>query len=133
MNLADPFASQTALIAILAVVAVLGIGVALYVLLPGFIAPRFAREDLGTHRLEFGAWLTVIVLNALLAIPLAPFLHLDQGLTAGTFVIAALTTDVPMLIIIYVRLILPRAVTWTELGLKPLPLEYMLRYGLGGG
>ncbi len=65
--------------------------------------------------------------------PLAPFLHIDQGLTSGTFLIAALSTDIPMLLIVYVRLIMPRAVTWQELGLRPLPLDYVLRMGLATG
>jgi membrane protease YdiL (CAAX protease family) len=48
-------------------------------------------------------------------------------------VVAALSTDVPMLAVVYVRLIMPRAATWTELGLKPLPLEYVVRMGLAAG
>jgi uncharacterized protein len=121
------------LVGILAVVAVLGVGVAVWVLLPGFQGPEAARKALGSHRLEFGAWLTVIVLNTLITLPLAPFLHIEQGLTAGTFVIAALSTDIPMLLIVYVRLIMPGALTWRDLGLRPLPLDYVLRIGLAVG
>ena len=60
-------------------------------------------------------------------------LHIDQGLTAGTFVIAALSTDIPMLLIVYVRVILPGALTWRDLGLRSLPLGYVLRTGLAAG
>ncbi len=48
-------------------------------------------------------------------------------------VVVALSTDIPMLLLIYVRLIMPGAVTWTDLGLKPLPLAYTLRMGLAAG
>jgi membrane protease YdiL (CAAX protease family) len=121
------------IVGLLAVAVVLGLGVALWVLLPGFQGPEAARRDLGSHRLTLGAWLTVIVLNALITLPLAPFLHIDQGLTAGTFVIAALSTDIPMFLIVYVRLIMPGALTWREIGLRPLPLDYVLRMGLAAG
>jgi uncharacterized protein len=38
-----------------------------------------------------------------------------------------------MLLIIYVRLIRPGAMTWRDLGLRPLPLAYVLRVGFGAG
>ena len=65
--------------------------------------------------------------------PLAPFLHIEQGLTVTTFTLAALSTDIPMLLIVYVRLIMPGALTWHDLGLRPLPLDYVLRVGLAAG
>lgn len=113
--------------------AAIGLAVAYWVLAPAFQGPEAARRDLGSHRLTLGAWLTVIVLNAVLTIPLAPFLHIEEGLTAGTFVIAALTTEIPMLFIVYVRLIRPGALTWRDLGFRPLQLDYVLRLGLGAG
>jgi uncharacterized protein len=119
--------------AILIVVAMLGVAVAAWVLIPAFQGRAAAQRDLGSHRLELGAWLSVIVLNALVTLPLAPFLHIEQGLTTGTFLIAALSTDIPMLVIIYVRLIMPGALTWRDLGLKPLPLDYVVRMGVATG
>jgi membrane protease YdiL (CAAX protease family) len=119
--------------ALAAVISVIGLGIAVWVFLPAFQGVEAARRDLGSHRLTLGAWLTVIVLNVLITLPLAPFLRSDQGLTAGTFVIAALSTDIPMLLVVYVRLIMPGALTWRDLGLRPLPLEYLLRVGLAAG
>ncbi len=124
--------AESVLIALL-VLGLLGLGITAWVFWPAFQGAEAARRDLGTHRLAIGAWLAVIVLNALITLPLAPFLHIDQGLTSGTFLIAALSTDIPMLLIVYVRLIMPRAVTWQELGLRPLPLDYVLRMGLATG
>ena len=121
----------TLLFAVLLVV--LALAVAVWVLLPGFQGKEAAQRHLGSHRLELGAWLTVIVLNALITLPLAPFLHIEQGLTGGTFLVIALSTDIPMLVIVYVRLIMPGALTWRDLGLRPLPLDYTLRMGLAAG
>ena len=115
------------------VLGVLGLGITLWVLFPAFQGRQVARRDIGTHRLAIGAWLAVIVVNALITLPIAPFLHVEQGLTAGTFLIAALSTDLPMLLMVYVRLIMPGAVTPAELGLRPLPLDYVLRMGLAAG
>jgi|SRR5579864_1903727 len=120
---------------LLVLVVVLAVAVAVWVLLPGFLGADAARRNLGSHRLELGAWLTVIVLNALITLPLTltPFLHIEQGLTTGTFVVAALSTDIPMLVILYIRVIRPGALSWSDLGLRPLPLDYTLRMGLAAG
>lgn len=117
----------------LVVVGVFGLAITGWVFWPAFRGPEAARRDIGTHRLAIGAWLSVIVLNVLITLPLAPFLHIEQGLNSGTFVLAALSTDIPMLVVVYVRLIMPGAVTLKELGLRPLPLDYVLRMGLATG
>jgi membrane protease YdiL (CAAX protease family) len=122
-----------AVLALAVVVVVIALLVALWVLTPGFGGEEAAKRDLGSHRLELGAWLTVLVLNALITLPLSPFLHIDRGLTAGTFLLAALATDIPMLVILYVRLIKPGALTWQDLGLRPVALDEMLRVGLAAG
>jgi membrane protease YdiL (CAAX protease family) len=71
--------------------------------------------------------------TAALALPLGLALHLGRELNAFTFAVSALATDIPLLLIVYVRLIMPGALTWSELGLKPVPLEYALRLGLAAG
>ena len=120
-------------ILLLAAIAVLALGVTLWVFVPAFRGPEAARRAIGSHRLTFGAWLTVFVLNGLITVPLQPILHFDQQFTSGTFLIAALSTDIPMFLIVYVRLIMPGALTWADLGLRPLPLGYALSMGIGGG
>jgi uncharacterized protein len=117
----------------LTLVAVVAVAITVWVFVPAFQGKDAAERDLGTHRLELGAWLSVIVLNVVITVPIAPFIHVEQGLTAGTFAFAALSTDLPMLIILYVRLIRPRVLTWRDLGLRPLPLDYVLRVGLAAG
>jgi membrane protease YdiL (CAAX protease family) len=118
-----------------ALVVILGLAVTVWVFAPAFQGREAAARYIGSHRLEIGAWLSVIVLNGLITVPLtvSGILKIDQGLTLGTFVIAALSTDLPMLIFVYVRLIWPGVLTWTDLGLKPLPLEYTLRMGVAAG
>jgi len=123
------------LVALAVLLVMAGLAVTVWTFVPAFQGREAAARLLGSHRLEIGAWLSVIVLNLLITAPLslAGLLKVDQGLTAGTFVVAAVASDLPMLIFVYVRLIWPRALTWTELGLKPLPWGYTLRMGLGVG
>jgi uncharacterized protein len=125
-------AAGSVIVAIL-VLGLLGLGITAWVFWPAFQGAEAARRDLGTHRLAIGSWLAVIVLNALITLPLAPFLHIESGLTSGTFLIAALSTDIPMLLLVYVRLIMPGAVTLEELGLRRQPLAYVVRMGLATG
>jgi membrane protease YdiL (CAAX protease family) len=116
-----------------AVLGVLGIAITAWVFWPAFRGAEAARRDIGTHRLAFGGFFALVVVNAAIALPLAPVLHLETGLTAGTFLVAALTTDITMFGFVYIRLILPGAVTWGELGLRPLQPTYVIRVGLAAG
>jgi CAAX protease family protein len=120
-------------ILILAGLVVLGVGSSVWVLAPAFQGAEAARRDLGSHRLEFGGWLTSLVLIGLVALPASLILRVGPELTLGTFVVSALATDIPLLIFIYIRLIMPGALTWSDLGLKPLPLGYVLTMGLSSG
>src|SRR5207244_2809741 len=88
---------------------------------------------IGTYRLAFGAFLALLVMNAAIDLPLAPILHLEGGLTASSFLVAALSTDLTMFVFVYVRLVMPGAVTWADLGLRPIRLGYALRMGLAAG
>jgi membrane protease YdiL (CAAX protease family) len=124
--------SPVALAAVV-VLGLLGLAVTAWVFWPAFQGPEAARAAIGTHRLALGAVISVLVLNALITLPIAPLLHLERGFTAGTFVIAALSTEIPMLLFVYVRLVMPGAVSWTDLGLRPLPWDYVVRMGLGAG
>src|SRR5437870_4576503 len=118
---------------VLGVLGVLGIAVTAWVFWPAFKGPEAARQAIGTHRLALGAIVSVVVMNAVITLPIASLLHIDKGFTVSTFIVAALSTEIPMLVFIYVRLILPGAVSWTELGLRPLRWDYLLRMGLGAG
>jgi uncharacterized protein len=123
------------MVALATLVVILGLAVTVWVFVPAFQGRAAAARLLGSHRLEIGAWVSVIVLNVLITAPLSltGILKVDQGLTVGTFVIAALASDLPMLIVVYVRLIWPGALTWTDLGLKALPWGYTLRMGVAVG
>src|ERR1700730_13109776 len=120
-------------VSLIAVLGVLGVAATAWVFWPAFKGPEEARKAIGTHRLAIGALLSVIVLSLGLAAVVSPFLHFEQGLNTISFVVAALLTQIPMLLVVYLRLVLPGAVTWAELGLRPLPLGYVLRMGFGAG
>jgi membrane protease YdiL (CAAX protease family) len=118
--------------ALIAALVVLAAAITIWVFVPAMRGPEAARRDIGTHRLAFGAIVAMLTLNGLLTLPIASLIR-DGGLTITTFALAALSTQVPMLLVIYLRLILPRAVTWRELGLRPLPIERIVRVGLATG
>jgi membrane protease YdiL (CAAX protease family) len=120
-------------ILIAAAVLVLGLGVSAWVFLPALQGPEAARRYLGSHRLAFGSLVVVVLVNLVLTVPIAPFIRASGGLTTGTFLIAALSTQIPMLLVIYLRLIAPGALAWRELGLRPLALDRIVRLGLTGG
>jgi membrane protease YdiL (CAAX protease family) len=123
----------TATVIVVGVLLLLGLVITAWVFVPAFRGRERAAAALGTHRLALGSIVAVVVLNAILTLPLAPFLRLDRGLTSGTFVLAAAATQIPMLLVVYVRLVRPGVMTWQQLGLRARPLEYVLRFGLGAG
>jgi membrane protease YdiL (CAAX protease family) len=110
-----------------------GLLIVIWTLLPAFRGAEAARRDIGTHRLAFGSLVSVLVLNGVLTLPLADMIDIERGLTTSTFLLAALTTQVPMLLVLFVRFIAPGAVTWQELGLRALPLDRLLGIGLATG
>lgn len=118
---------------IIGVLGVLGIAITAWVFWPCFKGPEAARKHIGTHRLALGSFCALLVVNAAIDLPLAPLLHLERGLTAATFVVAALSTDITLFGFVYLRLVMPGAVTWTELGFRPVRVDYALRVGLAAG
>jgi uncharacterized protein len=116
----------------IAAFAIVGLAITVWVFAPALKGPEAARRDIGTHRLAFGAVVTILTLNGLLTFPLANIVR-DEPLSLSTFAWAAIATQIPMLLFIYLRLILPRVVTWQELGLCALPLDRVLRVGLTMG
>jgi uncharacterized protein len=125
--------SDVRLIVVLAL-AVVGLAVTIWVFLPAIRGPEAARRALGTHRLAVGSVIAVVTLNALITLPFVVVGHFDLvDITTGTFLVAAGLTEIPMLIVVYLRLIAPGAVSWTALGLRPLPLRVLLPMGIGAG
>src|SRR4051812_18060348 len=118
--------SETQTVAAGLVLAVLGVTVTVWVFWPAFKGPERARHALGTHRLAIGSLLAVLVLSTVMSLPLLLVMGTDRQLTTPTFVLAALATEVPMLIVIIGRLILPGAITWRELGFRPVSVGTLL-------
>jgi uncharacterized protein len=112
---------------------VIGLAITAWVFWPAFHGPQAARAAIGSHRLALGALVSVVIMNAAITLPLAPYLRVEQGFTSTSFLAAALSTEIPMLIFLYVRLIMPGAVTWSDLGVRPRRVDYVLRMGLGLG
>lgn len=96
-----------------------GLPIATWVFLPVFRGPDAARRHLGTHRLAIGSLAIVVLLAGVLSIPLIPVM-LNDSLSAPTFVAAAIATYVPMILLLYARLVAPGALDWSDLGLRPI-------------
>jgi membrane protease YdiL (CAAX protease family) len=117
-------------VALIGMLLALGLAVLVWVFWPAFRGPEAARRDIGTHRLAFGSLVAVLVLNGVFTLPVAGSIDFERGLTINTFLIAAMSTQLPMFLVVYGRFIAPRAVSWQELGLRPMPLERVLGIGL---
>lgn len=112
-------------------IALLGIGLAITAVFmwPAFQGPEAARKGVGSHLVVIGAIVAVLTLNVLFTLPFIDELR-DQPLTIRGFAIAALSTQIPILLVLWGRFVLPKAVSWSELGLKALPIERIVRVGL---
>ena len=88
-----------------------------------------ARRHLGTVRLSLGCLAVVLLIHSLLTLPLAPLVT-GGRLTIFTFLLAALATQVPMLLVLYLRIVHSGAASWSELGLRALPLGRVIGQGL---
>jgi membrane protease YdiL (CAAX protease family) len=121
------------LLAIAIVGSVVALAITFWAFWPAFRGAEAARQALGTHRLALASVIAVLVLSNVFALLLTPVLHLEKGLNSSSFLIVALLTDLPMLLFVYVRLIMPGALTWQDLGLRPISLDRVLRFGLGAG
>ncbi len=115
--------------AIAAAVLLVGFAIAFWVFSPVFQGREAAKRYVGTHRLALGSVAVVFLLNALITLPLGPLLRVGDGLTLPTFLIAALSTEVPMLLVVYFRLVVPGVMSWEDLGIKLLPVEEVVRVG----
>ena len=120
-------------VAIVGVLLLIGVGVAAWVLVPAFRGREAAMAAVGSHRLVIGSIITVLVLSTLALLPFQSELRLGSGMTTRTFLISAAATEVPMLLVVYVRLVRPGVLSWRDLGLRGRPADDVLRYGLSAG
>ncbi|HTD79116.1 MAG TPA: CPBP family intramembrane glutamic endopeptidase [Chloroflexota bacterium] len=118
-----------------AAVLLVGMATTVWVFRPAFQGPDSARRDLGSHRLAFGSLVVVLLLTGLLSLPMAAAQRssVSTGFTTPTFLGAILATEMAMLAVVYGRLIAPGAVTWSDLGVRLLPIERIVRIGCLAG
>jgi membrane protease YdiL (CAAX protease family) len=107
--------------------------VAIWTFLPVVRGPAAARRDLGTHRLAVASMVIVLAASTILSLPFAATFETAGGFTAQTFLAAALSTQVPMLLFVLARCVLARAVSLDELGLRAIPWSRSVGVGVGFG
>ena len=118
---------------LLVVLGVLGLAATVWVFWPALQGPEAARTAIGTHGLVAGTLISLLFVYVVVATVLQPLLPQDALQTLPGFAAAFVVTDIPLLAFVYLRLVLPGAVTWGELGLQPRRVGYVLRMGLGLG
>jgi membrane protease YdiL (CAAX protease family) len=117
------------------------LGLALWVLLPALAGAERARLDYGSHRVVLACTLLAAVAGNLLgALYFLPTLLLADSGTPATvsreilsptgIVVAAVSLDVALLAVVYLRVVRPGAITWDTMGLSSRRLGGALLPGL---
>lgn len=101
-----------------------------WVLRPAFRGPEAARRDLGTWRLAVGGLVVAVALALVLSAPVVLLIGPGGGMTVPAFLASIAATELPMLGLVYVRVVRPRALAWRDLGLRWLPPEVAVPTGL---
>ena len=89
-----------------------------------------ARAHLGTHRLALASLVVVLAINSIVTLPIAGRVRAEDGFSMTTFVVAALATQLPMLLVVFARAVAPGAVSLQELGLRALPVGRAISWGV---
>jgi uncharacterized protein len=108
-------------------------GIGYYVLAPAFMGADMAWQDVGSHRLVIATTILIVVLaNALPLAYVAMTGNQDFRSATGLFM-AALSVDLALLLVTYVRFIRPGVITAADLGLSQSRFVYHFGVGLGVG
>jgi membrane protease YdiL (CAAX protease family) len=118
---------------VVGVLLLVGLAITAWVFAPVFRGRDAATAALGSHRLALGSIVVILLLGTLLALPFRAWLRADSGQSTGILLLGAAAIDLPMLLIVYLRLVQPGVMSWQDLGLRPRPVSYVLLFGLGGG
>lgn len=123
-------------------------GLAMYVLIPSFSKRERALLDYGSHRVVLASTLLAVIVGNLLAtlyfLPLALGRILDPSRASARglmgelvspegIAVAAVSLDVALLAVVYLRVVRPGAVTWDSMGLNGHHLAGRLALGLVAG
>jgi len=124
------------------------LGLTLYVLVPAFSGRERALKDYGSHRVILASTALAAVAGNLLALlyfipvvfltPLAPAagsgIEMARRLTSPTSIaVAAASLDVALMAVVYLRIVRPRAITWSTMGLNLHHLKEQVPLGLAYG
>lgn len=117
-------------------------GLALYVMIPAFSGPQRAARDRGSHRVVIASTLlSAIAGNIIAAIYLIPTASgfgrpsdtpggLEELLSPAGIAVSAVALDVALLVVVYLRIVRPGAITWARMGLQRERLAGRLLMGL---
>src|SRR5690242_8484252 len=106
------------------------VGLGYYVLAPGFQGKRAAWQDVGSHRLVLASTALIVVVANIGPLVLMPVLQARGLCSVPSFVTAALSIDIALIGLTYLRFIRPGVITVTDLGLRAPHLAYNVGFGL---
>lgn len=121
------------------------VGLALYVLIPAFSGPDRARRDYGSHRTVLASTLFSVILGNVVALLyfvlegrlLAPGTgspgFLGMALSPSGIAVAAVSLDIALAAVVYLRVVRPGAIGWIRMGLQREKLGSRLLVGLAFG
>jgi membrane protease YdiL (CAAX protease family) len=108
-------------------------GLGFYVFAPAFKGLAAARRDVGSHRLVVAATLLIVLLANVGPLVYTAIFGAGGICSISGFTTAALSVDVVLVGVAYVRLIRPGVLTTADLGLAPSRLGQKLALGVGVG
>ncbi len=108
-------------------------GLGYYVFAPAFAGLAAARRDVGSHRLVVAATLLIVLLANIGPLIYTAVFGVGGICSVSGFTTAALSVDVALVGVAYLRFIRPGLLTAADLGLDPSRLRKNVLLGLGVG
>jgi membrane protease YdiL (CAAX protease family) len=108
-------------------------GIGYYVLAPAFMGPAMAWQDVGSHRLVLATTILIVILANAVPLGYMAIVGPQDFRSVGGLVMAALSVDIALLLVTYLRFIRPGVITAADLGLSRSGLVYHIGVGLGVG
>jgi uncharacterized protein len=105
-------------------------GLGYFVLAPAFQGPRAAWRGVGSHGLVLACTALVVLVANVGPLAVLPFLPTRGLCSVPNFVAAALSVDLALIGLTYIRFIRPGVVTVADLGLRSDRLRYNIGFGL---
>ncbi|MBI2953974.1 MAG: CPBP family intramembrane metalloprotease [Chloroflexi bacterium] len=118
------------------------VGLAIYVVVPS-LSPETARKDYAGYPTVLACFFLAIVISVVLqgiykiaeliiARPTAQAL-IDESLSPNALIAAIVSTEISLLLVLWIRIVRPGVITWKDMGLLAERLEWKILIGVATG